>query len=74
MADSDEEKVSIGAKVDPDLKIAIRTLAASQGKSMSQFVREAVTEKYNRDFEDTDLGLDEWENNQGKVELRTRAD
>lgn len=48
MSISDETE-SISAKVDPELKQKIRVRAAKQGTTMSQYVREVLTESIEAD-------------------------
>jgi predicted HicB family RNase H-like nuclease len=45
----DDEKVTIGAKVSPAFKRRVRIAAAKQGQSMSQYIREAVEDRMERD-------------------------
>lgn len=53
MADEgDSDKVSLGTKVDPDLKQQVRIVSAHKGISMSQYVREAVEEKLQEDLDE----------------------
>lgn len=66
--DNDREKVSIGAKVTPEFKTAVRTLAAANDKSMSEFVREAVHEKYAREKGQMELTLDDFKESESSVE------
>jgi predicted HicB family RNase H-like nuclease len=43
-----DDQVTIGAKVDPEFKRAVRIAAAKQGQSMSAYIREAVAERMER--------------------------
>lgn len=77
MADdhNQSEKVTIGTKVNPQFKKMVRTLAATQDKSMSQFVREAVSEKYHRELEQTDQPtLDDFLKEDEEGNLKVAAD
>ncbi|GAA3882808.1 plasmid mobilization protein [Haloarcula argentinensis] len=43
------DKESIGAKVDPAVKQEIRIAAAKQGVSMSEYIREAVLDRLEKE-------------------------
>jgi hypothetical protein len=78
----EDEKVSIGAKVDPEFKRAIRTLAGSRDMSMSEFVRDALYEKYERETDDStmfeilglEVGLEDRSTDKGNFREREIAD